>query len=42
MDYNINNIPVDKFQFATKNDLYHDSKFETNPVSYFQGAFQRF
>ena len=42
MDYNINNIPVDKFQFATKNDLYHDSKFETKPVSYFQGAFQRF
>jgi oligopeptide transport system permease protein len=22
--------------------LYHDSKFETKPVSYFQGAFQRF
>ena len=42
MDYTINNIPVDKFQFATKNDLYHDSKFETKPVSYFQGAFQRF
>ena len=42
MDYNINNIPVDKFQFATKNDLYHDSKFETKPVSYFQGALQRF
>ena len=37
-----NNIPVEKFQFTTKNDLYHDSKFETKPVSYFQGAFQRF
>ena len=42
MDNNINNIPVEKFQFAKRNDLYHDSKFETKPVSYFQGAFQRF
>ncbi len=42
MDKNINNIPIEKFQFATRNDLYHDSKFETKPVSYFQGAFQRF
>ena len=39
---NINNIPVEKFKFATRNDLYHDSKFETKPVSYFQGAFKRF
>ena len=39
---NINNIPAEKFRFATKNDLYHDSKFETKPVSYFQGAFRRF
>jgi oligopeptide transport system permease protein len=42
MDNNINNIPVEKFRFATRNDLLHDSKFETKPVSYFQGAFQRF
>jgi len=42
MENNINNIPVEKFQFAKRNDLYHDSKFETKPVSYFQGAFQRF
>ena len=42
MDNNFNNIPAEKFQFATRNDLYHDSKFETKPVSYFQGAFQRF
>ena len=42
MDNNLNNIPVEKFQFATRTDLYHDSKFETKPVSYFQGAFQRF
>ena len=40
-DY-MNNIPVEKFQFATRNDLSHDSKFETKPVSYFQGAFKRF
>ena len=38
----INNIPAEKFQFATRTDLYHDSKFETKPVSYFQGAFRRF
>ena len=42
MNNNINNIPVEKFKFATRNDLYHDSKFETKPVSYFQGAFKRF
>ena len=42
MDNNVNNIPIEKFRFATRNDLYHDSKFETKPVSYFQGAFQRF
>ena len=42
MDNNINNIPIEKFRFATRNDLFHDSKFETKPVSYFQGAFQRF
>ncbi|MBQ9779467.1 MAG: ABC transporter permease [Clostridia bacterium] len=40
--YNINDIPAEKFQFAQKTDLYHDSKFETKPVSYFQGAFRRF
>ena len=36
------NIPVEKFQFAKRVDLQHDSKFETKPVSYFQGAFKRF
>ncbi len=39
---NINNIPAEKFRFADKNDFKHDSKFETKPVSYFQGAFRRF
>jgi len=39
---NYNNIPAEKFQFAQRNDLYHDSKFDTKPVSYFEGAFRRF
>ena len=39
---NYNNIPVEKFRFASRTDLYHDSKLETKPVSYFQGAFKRF
>ena len=42
MNHNFNNIPAEKFQFAKRNDLYHDSKLETKPVSYFQGAFRRF
>ena len=36
------NIPAEKFQFANRSDLKHDSKFDTKPVSYFQGAFRRF
>ena len=39
---NLNDIPAEKFQFAKRDDLYHDSKFETKPVTYFQGAFRRF
>lgn len=42
MDNNVHNIPIEMFQFAKRDDLYHDSKFETKPVSYFQGALQRF
>ena len=41
-EYNINNIPAEKFQFAQGRDISHDSKFDTKPVSYFQGAFRRF
>ena len=41
-NYNINDIPAEKFQFSRKNDLYHDSKLSTKPVSYFMGAFKRF
>ncbi|MBO7296535.1 MAG: ABC transporter permease [Clostridia bacterium] len=36
------NIPADKFKFAQRNDLSHDKKFDTKPVSYFQGAWRRF
>ena len=36
------NIPAEKFRFATKTDLSHDKKLDTKPVSYFQGAFRRF
>ena len=39
---NINNIPKEKFVFTKKQDLYHDNKLDTKPVSYFQGAFRRF
>ena len=37
-----NNIPKEKFRFSQRNDLRHDSKFDTKPVSYMQGAFRRF
>ena len=36
------NIPAEKFQFAKNRDFSHDSKLDTKPVSYFQGAFRRF
>ncbi len=42
MDMNTMNIPAEKFRFANRSDLHHDSKFDTKPVSYFQGAFRRF
>ncbi len=39
---NFENIPAEKFRFATKTDLAHDKKLDTKPVSYFQGALRRF
>lgn len=39
---NYDNIPAEKFRFATKGDLSHDKKLDTKPVSYFQGALRRF
>ncbi|MBQ7374678.1 MAG: ABC transporter permease [Clostridia bacterium] len=42
MTNNFNNIPAEKFRFSRRSDLEHDSKFDTKPVSYFEGAFRRF
>ncbi len=42
MNNKYDNIPAEKFRFTEKNDLKHDSKLDTKPVSYFQGAFRRF
>ncbi len=39
---NIADIPAEKFEFAQRTDLSHDTKFDTKPESYFQGAFRRF
>ncbi len=39
---NYDNIPAEKFRFATKTDLSHDKKLDTKPVSYLQGALRRF
>lgn len=39
---NIKNIPIEKLRFANREGIKHDSKFDTKPVSYFQGAFRRF
>ena len=36
------NIPAEKFRFVDKGGFIHDKKFDTKPVSYFQGAFRRF
>jgi oligopeptide transport system permease protein len=42
MTNNFNNIPAEKFRFSRRSDLEHDSKFDTKPVSYFEGALRRF
>ena len=36
------NLPIEKFQFAKRNDISHDKKFDTKPVSYLEGALRRF
>ena len=36
------NIPKEKFQFAKKSDLTHDTKLDTKPVGYLHDAFRRF
>lgn len=35
-------VSADKFVFAENNDLGHDKKLQTKPISYFKGAFMRF
>ena len=42
MTNNFNNIPAEKFRFSRRSDLEHDSKFDTKPISYFEGALRRF
>lgn len=37
-----NQIPQEKFVFATDVDRTHDKRFETKPVGYFRDAFNRF
>lgn len=43
MEKNVyDNIPKEKFNFAQKTDLSHDTKFETKPVGFLHDAFKRF
>ena len=39
---NIPNIPADKFRFVGDGKRLHDQKFETQKISYFRDAFNRF
>ena len=39
---NIPNIPADKFRFVADSERLHDQKFETQKISYFRDAFNRF
>ncbi len=39
---NIPNIPADKFRFVGEGKRLHDQKFETQKISYFRDAFNRF
>ena len=39
---NIPNIPAEKFRFVASGQRLHDQKFETQKISYFRDAFNRF
>ncbi len=39
---NLPEIPAEKFEFVSHDNLAHDKKLETKPVGYFKGAFMRF
>ena len=41
-NYNINNIPKEKFQIAKREGVIHDKKFDTKPIGYFKDALMRF
>ena len=41
-NWNMENIPAEKFRFAQKEDRIHDAKFETKPIGYFKDAWLRF
>ena len=40
--FDINNIPAEKFEFAQAGKDLHDEKFKTKPIGYFQDAWIRF
>ena len=40
--FDINNIPAEKFEFAQTGEKIHDEKFKTKPIGYFQDAWIRF
>lgn len=41
-NWNMDNIPAEKFRFAQMEDRIHDAKFETKPIGYFKDAWLRF
>lgn len=40
--FDINNIPAEKFEFAQAGENLHDEKFKTKPIGYFEDAWMRF
>ncbi len=40
--YDLANIPKELFEFAPKDEKFHDRKFDTKPIGYFKDAFLRF
>ena len=40
--YDLNNIPKEKFRFANKDKDLHDKAFETKPISFFHDSWNRF
>ncbi len=40
--FDINNIPAEKFEFAQAGENLHDEKFKTKPIGYLEDAWNRF